>query len=120
MSILYVFMGGGLGSIARYGIGQLSMKYLTSSFPWGTFISNTLACILLGAVSYYLAQKETSYTWMQPFFIIGFCGGFSTFSTFSNETLQLINSGNYLVAAVNIVFSIAMGLASIYFFQRAS
>jgi CrcB protein len=120
MNVVYVFIGGGLGSVVRYGISYFFTKWALDSFPFATFISNIIACLLLGTVTYYLAQKQLALTWIQPLIIIGFCGGFSTFSTFSNETLQLLNNGNFLIAAINIVFSIAIGIASIYLTQKGS
>lgn len=120
MNWLYIFLGGGLGSLLRYGIGKASLKMFTSSFPIGTFITNVFACFVLGMIVYLFADETQKNNWVQPLVIIGFCGGFSTFSTFSNETVQLINSGNYIVAIVNIALSLIVGIGIIYFFSTAN
>lgn len=120
MKILFaIFLGGGLGSIARYLTGKgadlMLSKFFAernaepffySSFPVGTFISNLVACIILGMVVLLVAREQLSGVWV-PFLIIGFCGGYSTFSTFSYETLGLINDGKWPIAILNILVSVA-------------
>lgn len=98
--LLFIFLGGGLGSICRYGIAQLIPH--SSTFFYGTFVANVLSSLVLGIVAG-LALKNAISGDSRLFFITGFCGGFSTFSTFSAETLQLIESGNYL-AMFNYAF----------------
>ena len=113
---LYVFIGGGFGCLARFGLSQFVNGLVTSSFPFGTFLSNMLACTLLAI--FVLGTREYSeHSWIQPLLIVGFCGGFSTFSAFSYESVQLIDQGNFLVAALNIVISITVGIALIYFIR---
>ena len=114
MTYLYVFIGGGLGSLARFLTSKLSDRLISSSFPWGTFISNMVACALLAILVLAFSHKQSEYPWMQPLLLIGFCGGYSTFSTFSNETFQLINNGQITVAIANIVLSVAVGIGLIF------
>ena len=114
MTYLYVFLGGGLGSLARYLVSKASGQYFTTNFPLGTFISNMLACVLLALFVVLFTSKASEYPWIQPLLIVGFCGGFSTFSTFGNETFQLMDSGNHLLAILNIVISIVVGIGLIY------
>ncbi len=112
MNFFYVFLGGGLGSIIRYSISLLISKYDTS-FPWATLVANALACIVLGALVQYAGRHGLS----EPFklmLMVGFCGGFSTFSTFSNETFNLFEQGNILYAFANIVASVALCLFCIF------
>ncbi len=106
-TILAIFLGGGLGAIARYGVGRLSLNLISSSLPVGTFIANILSCVVLGLVVYFVEKERISGFWT-PFLIIGFCGGFSTFSTFSFETMYLIQQGKYLWAGANVFFSVAI------------
>jgi CrcB protein len=120
MNILWVFIGGGLGSLARYSISLLMGKWTLGAFPWATLISNILATGILGLTLYFFVSKWQDQSWIYPLIAVGFCGGFSTFSTFSNETLQLLTSGNYLIAALNVLVSVLSGLALLYTLQRFS
>ena len=84
MVAFWVFVGGGLGSLARFGIGKATSLIVSTSFPLGTFISNILACIILAVIVYLLPAKLiVEHSWLTPLMVIGFCGGFSTFSSFS-------------------------------------
>lgn len=113
MTLVYVFVGGGLGSLARYGVNRLFAGSIPN-FPWATFISNILACIILAIVVLVLTHKSVGNEWLRPLVVIGFCGGFSTFSTFSGEGVQLIMDGNWGIALLNILVSIIAGMGLIY------
>ena len=114
ITAIYIFIGGGLGSLLRYGIGSAVKNWTEMSFPLGTFLSNLLACILLAVFTVVISSKADQAEWIKPLLIVGFCGGFSTFSTFGYETATLIQQGHVTVALINILLSVSVGVGLIY------
>lgn len=114
MTYLYIFIGGGLGSLARFLTSKFSIQLFTTSFPIGTFISNILACAILALIVVFFSNKQSEYEWIQPLLLIGFCGGFSTFSTFSNETYDLLTNGQVAIGIANILISVLVGIGLIF------
>jgi CrcB protein len=112
MAYFFIFIGGGLGSICRYGIAQL-LNAQQWTFPMATLIANILSCLILGALIGLHVKGEitTTYKWM---LMTGFCGGFSTFSTFSSETFLLLQSGEIAYAMANVGLSLVICLICIY------
>lgn len=115
----WVFLGGGLGSVLRFGISRLQMPFLPEQFPAGTVLANILACTLLGFLILVLKDRPVANDGLKYFLAIGFCGGFSTFSTFGFETVQLIKTGYLFLAILNIVISIGIGFTILWLFMRA-
>lgn len=114
MQYLYVFIGGGLGSVARFGIGKIVGVIFQGQFPLGTLISNLMACLLLALITLFFANRAQFSEWIQPLLLIGFCGGFSTFSTFGKETFELMDSGNVTLAVLNVLLSLLLGIGLIF------
>lgn len=110
MNALAVFVGGGLGSLARYGIGLVAGRWAGGPLPWGTVLANVLATALLVAATNWLAPQAAQLSRSQQAWLLlattGFCGGFSTFSTFSLETLRLMEAGSMGWALANIAVSV--------------
>ena len=92
-SFLLVFVGGGLGSVVRFSLGKWINALHSHHFPWGTLVVNVVACFVLGLIVGLADHKQIISPSVRLFWTMGFCGGFSTFSTFSNETLYLLQSG---------------------------
>ena len=118
MTWLAIFIGGGLGSLARYGFGLLAGKLYAGHFPLGTFLSNLTSCIVLGVFVLFFASKNQLNEAYKALLLVGFCGGFSTFSTFSLETLNLMKSGEWGWVIANVLLSILVCLGVLYFISR--
>jgi CrcB protein len=119
-NVMVVFIGGGAGSIVRYGISELIRNNFRSSFPLATLISNVLSCLVLALAVGMLADKMTANPAWRTFIVVGFCGGFSTFSTFSYESIELIKSGNTAIALANVALSIVICFSIVYFLARTN
>jgi fluoride exporter len=106
---LMVALGGALGSVARFGISNLIAQRYTGAFPLGTAIVNVTGSFAIG----YLASAMTTES-ARAFWMIGICGGYTTFSAFSLQNLQLLQSGHYLSAALNTILSVALCMAAVW------
>jgi fluoride exporter len=95
---VHLALGGGLGALARFGLGGWLSAWAGVGFPWPTFVINLTGSLLLGFLNGRFARVATSPE-SRAFLAIGLCGGFTTFSTFDHETLGLLQQGRYLLAA---------------------
>ena len=113
-SILLVGIGGSIGSVARYLVGVVLAGYTSSSFPYATLLVNVAGCFLIGVI-FALSDRGSllSPEW-RILLTTGFCGGFTTFSTFSYESLRLMQDGELLYLAAYIFGSLLLGLAATY------
>ena len=94
MIALLVFLGAGLGGVARFSLGTMIHQAAGPSFPWGTLIVNVSGSLLLGFL-YMILQGNPSAPQWRAFLGIGFCGGYTTFSTFSYETMLMMHAGHW-------------------------
>ena len=112
-SFILVFLGGGLGSGLRYLVA-IAMNQYSKVLPFGTFTVNMIGCLLIGLVLGY-AQKENTLTSNQTLLLAtGFCGGFTTFSAFANENLELIKNGEIFNFSVYTIGSMLIGILAVF------
>lgn len=108
IKLLMIFAGGGLGSLCRYSIGAALLKNVDGHFPWATFAANAIGCLCIGLLAGYFERRQAGLVYM--LLVTGFCGGFTTFSTFSNESVQLMRQGFYSLALGYMALSMCIGL----------
>ena len=109
--ILLVGAGSFLGGIARYLIA-LVMKGFSASFPWATMTANIVGCLLIG-ILWATFNRTNPSSQLNLFLTVGFCGGFTTFSTFSKESLNLLQTGNYTVFCLYALGSVVLGILAV-------
>ena len=111
-NLFYIFVGGGLGSVLRFLVSNYTQKlWNINLFPMGTFVVNMIGCFLIGVFSAYFLKVDN---YLKFLLITGFCGGFTTFSTFSAENISLWENGNYEMLAFYILLSVIIGFGAVY------
>lgn len=113
-NLILVFLGGGLGSVIRYGIGSTFANRMHGIFPFGTLTINILASFILGLLAGFILLRPGQFETQRLLIGVGFCGGFSTFSTFTLETFELIKDGNMGTAFIYIIASVAACLVAFW------
>ena len=113
-AILFVGIGSSLGGIVRYLISRYLMNMTGSSFPIGTLIVNLLGCLIIGLLYGLFDRGNLMNTNLRLFLTVGFCGGFTTFSTFMGDNFQLIKEGNFLLGSMYLCASIILGYLFLY------
>jgi CrcB protein len=114
-SYLLIALFGAFGTVARFSVVQITPKIFQSTFPIGTLVVNLLGCFLIGLVSGILDTKFISIDEnFKNYITIGFLGGFTTFSSFSQDFFNLFNNSNYLLAFIYIFISVFFGLLMFY------
>ncbi|MBL8629182.1 MAG: fluoride efflux transporter CrcB [Rhodospirillaceae bacterium] len=110
MAYVWVAVGGAIGSVARYGVGQWAASAMGSAFPWGTLIVNVVGSFIIGAVGGSTALPDH----LRLLIAVGVCGGFTTFSAFSLQTLTLMQAGAWPQAGLNILGSVLLCLVAVW------
>ncbi|MCL6494990.1 MAG: fluoride efflux transporter CrcB [Ignavibacterium sp.] len=114
LNYFYVMAGAALGGLLRYVVADLVQRNAKIIFPLGTLSVNVVGSFLLGFIIFFLGEREIISAEMRLFLTVGICGGFTTFSTFSYETLALLQESEFLYASVNIVLNVVISLIAIY------
>ena len=113
-TIIYIALGGAIGSVLRYLTTVLVSKYWSTHFPLATFIANSVGCLLIGLFIGILEKNNLTNSHLKWFLITGFCGGYTTFSTFGLENFTLFQNQNSFMAFAYIGASVITGLAAIW------
>ena len=108
-NIILVALGGAVGSVCRYLLSGIN----TASFPWGTFAVNILGSLLIGLLVG-LVSKGVLSPEMKLLLVTGFCGGFTTFSTFANESFGMMKAGDALLIALYVGASVVVGILAVW------
>ena len=109
-SMLMVAMGGAVGSAMRYLTSKVIQDWLPNAFPYGTFVVNLLGCLVIGILYGLVDQNILGNSQLKLLLITGFCGGFTTFSTFSHESLFLVQQGHLSYAVLYVGGSVCLGM----------
>ncbi len=110
-----IFLGAGLGGVSRFAISNLFYALLGREFPYGTLIVNVSGCFLMGLLFFLILERVSELApYLRSFLLIGFLGGYTTFSSFSIETLNLIENGAWTSACLNILLSMGLCLLAVW------
>lgn len=112
MQILTVALGGAMGAVSRFLVGNVVSKALGSAWPYGTFIINIVGCFCMGILMTVIAERQLLPAAWRLFLCVGFLGGFTTFSSFGYEAISLINQGKLLEALGYVGGSVLLGLVA--------
>jgi len=116
MKYWLIGLGGGLGTLARFWVSGLVARHFGETFPWGTLLVNLSGSLVIG---FFATSTGTEGRWLvapatREFFMLGVCGGYTTFSSFSLQTLKLIQDGEWFRAGANVVGSVVLCLAGVW------
>ena len=109
-----VFLGGGAGAALRFAIGSLALRFNTGLFPLGTFLINLSGSFLIGLLMTLFLNRPALHPAWRLFLVVGIVGGYTTFSSFEWETFVAFKSEAMLVAAMNVLLSVALGFAGVW------
>lgn len=114
LALFNVALGGALGSLARYIVGIYAGRWLGTAFPWGTLFINVSGSFLIGAFAEAFALRWDTAFATRVFLVVGICGGYTTFSTFSLDIVTLIGRGELLAASTYAIASVLLSVTALY------
>lgn len=112
-TVILLFVGGGIGANLRYWLSGFVSERSSSYFPWGTMLVNISGSLVIGVIMGIIISTDVSSDW-RKFLVFGLLGGYTTFSTFSYETFNLLQEKSYLLALTNIFMSVGLCLFAVY------
>ena len=112
MNLVIIALGGALGAVSRFLMGNAVSKAVGSALPYGTFVINLVGCFAMGLLMTIIVDRELLSAAWRLFLCVGFLGGFTTFSSFGYEALMLLTEGRLLAALTYVSGSIVLGLAA--------
>ena len=114
ISVLWVALGGAVGSMARFGVNMAAPRFLGQSFPWATLTVNIVGSLLMGFLVSFLAEKYADQPDLRLFLLTGVLGGFTTFSAFSLDVLNLVQRGEAAMAFVYAMASVLLSIIAVF------
>ena len=114
MKYVLIAPGGGAGSLVRYLAGTAVMPRLGARFPWGTLVVNVTGCLLIGFLMTLLTERFSPGANWRPLLVVGFLGGYTTFSSFEWETYAAARDGSPWIGLANVMGSVAFGYAAVW------
>jgi CrcB protein len=116
VAYIWIAIGSALGGAARFGCSGIAARAFGETFPWGTLIVNVAGSFIIGFIAAATGPGGRFFlpSLARQFVMVGFCGGFTTFSSFSLQTLALINDGEFLTAGTNILISVVACMVSVW------
>ncbi len=111
--VLAVGVGGAVGAVSRYSLDRFIEHRVESAFPWATFVINVSGCFAVGFIIAAIVDRQRAPQWLKVGLTIGFCGGYTTFSTFAQESLDLIEARDLAIALASIGASVLLGVLAV-------
>lgn len=111
--VLAVGFGGAFGAVSRYSLDRFVEHRVDSAFPWATFVINVSGCFAVGFIIAAIVDRHRAPQWLKVGLTIGFCGGYTTFSTFAQESLDLIEARDLTIAFASIGASVLLGILAV-------
>jgi len=118
--VILVGLGGFVGSVARYGFGGLVQDHAGATFPFGTLAVNVFGCFVIGGLSELAEARGVLTPETRAFLVIGVLGGFTTFSAFGNETINLLRELDVALAVANVLANVGLALAAVWLGRSAA